>query len=537
LAILPAPNQGVVLEHCKGSVDAAEDGSSAKLPDDSSNRQVWKEAGLEAPGPGCSGEASSENPLMRAKLIVFEEPKVSHLCIGINHGLCDGSGICDIVQIWSHFCTNPDEPLPELLARRRVLGERVFQPDKPAKDTKELLSRLETEVGVPHNPFKLSTLLTRVVPRAIWCMSRQQEVELRVHASKLEALKKGVTSQHLEKDGEWVSKFELLCSYLILARRITSNGSDASENHNLHVACNLRSPRSKRFAKDYFGNAAFDFCEPMANLPPVTGDTTWTMDALVLVAKQVHKAVRHGLEDAETNACKTKDWYEAARHVGLKNTYDVWAPVVFDALRGDGTFVNSWDKRWLDCPMDESKTKASSMMAWFGVQQNLVVEVPRHSSSGDSTIYLALPPRQLRPNDSDPFVRRTRMSYHLKLCNSFILLFSFPTGSLVLLEHFRNPFNLVRVRACQNVNKVTFHAGSWSCVINFFSIFFRGSSTFLVTSTTRAVAHNAKRSFKWSRVQNSPPSSRDSFKMCSELCSDSGESFKTLPCFGGEFGT
>jgi len=211
-----------------------------------------------------------------------------------------------------------------------------------------------------------------------------------MHASKLEALKKKITTRHFKKDGEWVSKFEFLCASLILARRITSNGSDALECRNLHVTCNLRAPRSKRFVKDHFGNAAFDFCEPMTNLPGA--DTAWTLESLAQVAKQVHKAVRHGLDDAETNACKAKDWCEAARHVGLKNTYDTWALVMFDALRGDRTFVNSWDKRWLECPMDESKTKASSMVAWFGVLQNLVVEVRRHSSKGDSTIYLALPP-------------------------------------------------------------------------------------------------------------------------------------------------
>ena len=116
------------------------------------------------------------------------------------------------------------------------------------------------------------------------------------------------------------------------------------------------------------------------------------MESLVSLAQLVHSAMRRGLKDAERNACKAKDWYEAARHLGLKNKHDIWAPVVFDVLQGNGTFVNSWDKRFLDCCMGgDDNAKASSMVAWFGVLQNLFVEVPRHAESGDSTIYLALP--------------------------------------------------------------------------------------------------------------------------------------------------
>ena len=384
LAVLDTPNQGVILEYCTGKTV---DGSSSTLPDDSCSRQIWKEAGLEAPGPGYSGEANQENPLKRAKLVVFHEHNVSYLCLGINHGVCDGHGICDILQTWSHFCSHPDKELPESLARRRHLGQRFFEAAKPAKDTEELYNRLETEVGIPHDPFSFSTLLWRVIPRAVWCMSRQHELELRISASKLARLKEDITNDHLEM-GEWVSTFEVLCASLFLARRVTSAGSDVSDSHNLHVACNLRN-RSKRFPNDYFGNAAFDFCEKMTNLP-VTAE--WTMENLVEISKQVHTAVRRGLSDAETNACKTKDWYEAARHLGLKNTYDIWAPMVFDALKGDGTFINSWDKRWLECSFGGNEKSASSMVAWFGTLQNLVVEVPRHSQTGDSTIYLALPP-------------------------------------------------------------------------------------------------------------------------------------------------
>ena len=63
---------------------------------------------------------------------------------------------------------------------------------------------------------------------------------------------------------------------------------------------------------------------------------------------------------------------------------------MFDILDDKGTFINSWDPRWLNCGMNH--VGASSMVAWFGTLQNLVINVPRHTKSGDSTIYFALSP-------------------------------------------------------------------------------------------------------------------------------------------------
>ena len=398
LALLPLTGdgecnqQGAALEYFKGT---APDTVLAKdLPNETHTRQVWKEAGLDAPGPGYSGAATLKDSLLRAKLVVYEQQKVSYLCIGINHGLGDGSSICDMLQIWSHFCY-PDatvKTLPEHLASRRTLGNRVTEPEKPAKDTNALFERMESEIKMTHNPFRLWTLLLRVVPRAIWAMSRAEEVELRVSASRLAALKKSiVSSSHMDKSKDnWASSFEVLCASVLLTEWATLD-STVPAQHNLHVCCDLRG-RSKRFSKGYFGNAAFDFCEPMSTTGLSDTDVQYTLETLVALTQHLHTALRQGLADAEPNACKAKDWFEAARHLGLKNKYNIWAPVALDVLRGDGTFVNSWDKRWLDCSMGAGKkAKASSMVAWFGTLQNMFVEVPRHSETGDSTIYLALP--------------------------------------------------------------------------------------------------------------------------------------------------
>ncbi|CAB9513779.1 expressed unknown protein [Seminavis robusta] len=384
LALLP-DDQGVVLEYCKGTTSRPD----IHLPNDSDTRKLWKDAGLEAPGPGFSGEATEKDPLLRARLIVFEEKQVSYLCIGINHGICDGSGMCDILQVWSHFCTKPDQPLPELLARRRLMGKRVWEAQKPAQSVSDLYERLPRELGSPHDPFSFWTFLVKLLPKAIWCMARQEEVELRVSAAELAALKEAVSKQL--PDGEWVSTFEVLCASLLLTKQITSptpTTSNDTVQHNLHVACNLRG-RSKRFAKDYFGNAAFDFAEPMTI---GASPAAWNAREVTVMAQEVHRAMRKGLADAESNACRAKDWFEAARHLGIKNTYDMWSPVVFDVLEGDGTFVNSWDKRWLNCGMGAGAENASCMVAWFGTLQNMVVEVPRHSGTGDSTVYFGLPP-------------------------------------------------------------------------------------------------------------------------------------------------
>ena len=121
---------------------------------------------------GFSGEASLDDPLLRARLVVFEEQQVSYLCIGMNHGLCDGHGICDILQAWSHFTSTSDAySLPASLAQPRVLGERVTSPQKPAPSIAELYDRLEEDTGLRHDPFSLWTLLLKLLPSAIWCMA------------------------------------------------------------------------------------------------------------------------------------------------------------------------------------------------------------------------------------------------------------------------------------------------------------------------------------------------------------------------------
>ena len=390
--VLTPDRQGVVFDYYKGSCDDADQ----NLPDDKVTRKVWKSAGLDAPAAGFSGAPTLNDPLLRVRFIVFEDREVSYLSIGINHGLCDGSGICDILQVWSHFCNTADaDGLPEALRRPRNFGRRVTTPFRPANSPEELAERLEKDVGCCQNPFSLRTLLFSIVPRAIWCMSRQEELELRASASRLLELKNAI-SACLSSD-EWASRFEVLCAALLLAEMATSDTAPA-KSHNLHVACDLRG-RAERFSKDYFGNAAFDFRQPLSSLQDLSTSKAkclWNIENVATLTKKVHSAVRKGLADPE-DVCKTKDWYEAARHLGVKNKYDIWAPVVMDALTGDGTFVNSWGMRFLDVSMGGGRdSKASAMVAYFGVLQNLIVEVPRQRETGDTTIYLALPPAHAR---------------------------------------------------------------------------------------------------------------------------------------------
>ena len=67
----------------------------------------------------------------------------------------------------------------------------------------------------------------------------------------------------------------------------------------------------------------------------------------------------------------------------------------FDTFKGTGTFVNSWGPRWLDVSMG-AQEKARAMVAYFGVAQNLIVEVPRAGKSGDTTVDLALQPQHAK---------------------------------------------------------------------------------------------------------------------------------------------
>lgn len=373
--VLEKGNQGVALEYIKRDDDAA------SFPEDSSPREAWKQAGLDAPVAGFQGEPGITDPLMRVRLTSFAD--VSFLSIGISHGLCDGSAICDILQTWSHFCTHETtEGLTETLKRPRAFGLRVTSPYVPAKDLNELQNRVLSDVGCAINPLSKWTFYLHLLPRVLWCISRQQVLELRIDASRLKQLKEDVTAKL--PAGKWVSRFEVLCSALLVAQRHTAS-DQKSADHTLHVACNLRG-RAERFPKDYFGNASFDFRQRMS-LP--LSAVPYDFDAVADMAQEIHCAVRTGLEHPE-DICKTKDWFEAARHLGYKNTYDVWAPVALDAVKGDGTFINSWDRRWLEVSMGSSQ-QASAMAAFFGVIPNLIVQVPRDRKSGDSTIHLALP--------------------------------------------------------------------------------------------------------------------------------------------------
>eukprot|EP00547_Thalassionema_nitzschioides_P010307 CAMPEP_0194231198 /NCGR_PEP_ID=MMETSP0156-20130528/44804_1 /TAXON_ID=33649 /ORGANISM="Thalassionema nitzschioides, Strain L26-B" /LENGTH=206 /DNA_ID=CAMNT_0038963811 /DNA_START=842 /DNA_END=1460 /DNA_ORIENTATION=- len=165
----------------------------------------------------------------------------------------------------------------------------------------------------------------------------------------------------------------------------------SSPTHRLHVACDLRG-RAERFPADYFGNAAFDFHKDI-ELPPLPSSSSLSLvvseDMIKTAAVELHNMIRAGLADPE-DICKTKDWYEAARHLGYKNTYNVWEPVMMDIVRGTGSFVNNWGPRFLEVSMGAPQ-KATSMAVYFGVIQNAIVQVPRHRESGDSTIYLAMP--------------------------------------------------------------------------------------------------------------------------------------------------
>ena len=104
--------------------------------------------------------------------------------------------MCDVLQVWSHFCIHDSvDGLSRELSHPRAFGQRVTTPMKPARDEKELYERLESDVGCTQNPFSLTTLLFSIAPKAIWCMNRQQEVELRVSAKRLLNLKETVSAK------------------------------------------------------------------------------------------------------------------------------------------------------------------------------------------------------------------------------------------------------------------------------------------------------------------------------------------------------
>ena len=392
--IVLSPHQhGVPVEIVHGTTTVPKD-----LPDESSPRSAWQAAGLGAPPPGFTGAPGPNDPLLRVRIITISTSDaanitsatpttVSYLAIGISHGLGDGHSVADILQVWSHLCGTDDiTTLPPTLSTPRTLGHRITQPYRPAADRTALETRVSHDLGSSLNPLRFWTFFGHVLPRAMWCISQQRVVEVRIRADRVQALKDTLP---LKAPEEWVSRFEVVMAALLVAQRVTASYDRATtrkqQQHKLFVACDLRG-RIDRFPNDYFGNAAFDFCEHVT-LPPAS----WTTDHLVQVAKELHRGIRHGLSQPD-EITKAKDWFEAARHLGWNNQYDVW-PIVLDTFKGTGTFVNSWGHRWLDISMG-GKENARAMVAYFGVAQNLLVEVPRCNNAatrGDTTVHVALP--------------------------------------------------------------------------------------------------------------------------------------------------
>lgn len=380
--VLSPSQHGVIWEVARGRARRAD-----LLPNESSHREQWKAAGLDAPPAGFQGTPGLEDPLFKCRLTLFEKEKVSYLSIGISHGLGDGHSITDILQVWSHFCQSSAsvENLPSRLPPPRRFGHRVTEALRPAQTRQELQERLKEDVGCELNPLSSWTFYRHILPRALWTMGRQRVLELRLSAARLSTLKAAV--QHALPQGEWVSRFEVLCAAVLVAQRATSHRRGRRHDV-LHVACNLRGRVARFGDAHYFGNASFDFRQPLV----LVQDVQWDLVSLVSVAREIHRAIRTGLAHPE-EICHTKDWFEAARHLGWKNTYDVW-PILFDTLQDAGTFCNSWDAaRWMDISIG-TPNKARAFQAYFGVAQNLIVEVPRHGKTGDTTVHLALSPAQ-----------------------------------------------------------------------------------------------------------------------------------------------
>lgn len=103
--VLDPQNCGVVLERVKGTFGAAQ-----RLPGDTFTRKDWEFLGLNGPSAGYEGYPSMTDPLLRARVVTFEEAKCSYLCVGLSRALCDGHGMADLLQMWSHFVPTIQRP-------------------------------------------------------------------------------------------------------------------------------------------------------------------------------------------------------------------------------------------------------------------------------------------------------------------------------------------------------------------------------------------------------------------------------------------
>lgn len=383
-----ADSNGVYFEVVRGTWKD----SHVKLPDVNSSSTAWSQAGIFLPAKGAA--PSPNEPLLKARLIQFEDRNVSYLSIILNHCLGDAQTYVEFMQRWSDACNSEVDPST---LKPLVLPPRVNKPiDETPKTRKELLQKWRDEIGGTP-PLATRWFWWNLIFNMVWSSYTCEVVEVFIDKQGLERLKDSVSA--MLPQGEWVSTYEVAMSSILCAQRAATAGPRAKDTRPVVQAINTRG-RLARYPKNYVGNAVFDV--PLQiEIDPAS---------LASSALSLHRAIRAELSQDGENLAKRKNWLEHARALGMRKETGVFH-IVGDCARGKQTFLNTWaGYQWLvnmGAPADKG---ASAYMVPPPVQlPGLNILLPR-SNQGDLGIFLVMPKCNVKAFWD--YVTATRLPFH-----------------------------------------------------------------------------------------------------------------------------
>ena len=171
------------------------------------------------------------------------------------------------------------------------------------------------------------------------------------------------------------------------------------------MVCNLWGPIAQ-CPTDYFGNAAFNFHQPLENIP-----TKFNINSLVIMTQSIHNAVQRVLGNPEA-----RDLQDQRLVWNSKTSWFEKHPWCLGSCSHGGTqwqwtFVKCMDNRLWDVKI--GLDNRATMAAFFGILPNLIIEVP-----GDSVIWrfnnlFGCPYHNLMPCPFASLARKTRTWFPL----------------------------------------------------------------------------------------------------------------------------
>jgi len=366
--ILDELNQGALFEHVAGR-----NPKETRLPGALDATEKWAAAGLfirhkhNIPRP--------DEALLHARLVTYEEERVSYLCIQISHCLGDAQTYVNFLQHWATACSrNP--PLVKLPPRvSSYVGETL------PRTKNELIQLWQDTISRRDPPPIVGFLYHAKLAWAFLWNSRTTEVlELHIDGNGVEQLKKQLCSEI--GTGEWLSKYEVTMAMILCARKAADK---RKRKRKIIQAVNTRD-RALGYPQDYFGNAVFDVV--------LEDGVEIDENSLLKTALSFHRSLRSEIAKGGENLTKRKNWKEAARALGLRSQIAMWF-IFLECVREESLFLNTWlGHRWFGLDFGDG-IRTTTFAASIPRMPGLYVQLPRHED-GSSTISIALPKSEIQ---------------------------------------------------------------------------------------------------------------------------------------------